>query len=267
MAPGSSLVWGLCLLIAISNHVVEPRGVSGNIRLVAMRNNQYWVSTTSPYAPRLNFFLAYQYCRNLGLQLLTFETQEEIEGLSAYLAQSYSGVRGEVIEYWTSGNTLGTDSSWIWMSTGEQLNSSFVNDNGLTQMHPQRLSANEQCLLMKTINPRRSVFIPESCHRSLPFICEQIRCISYYYPTEEFLGLVSPTFSNEFISGHRSDLSELSSETSEFSVINMSSSSTSTTSAADEQQDVKPNSTTSTSTTTTTTTAATTTQKPKVSKS
>lgn len=56
-----------------------------------MRNNQYWVSTTSPYAPRLNFFLAYQYCRNLGLQLLTFETQEEMDSLTSYLAQSYSG--------------------------------------------------------------------------------------------------------------------------------------------------------------------------------
>jgi len=53
-----------------------------------MRNNQYWFSTTSPYAPTLNFFLAYEYCRNLGLQLVTLETKEEIDAIALYLTST-----------------------------------------------------------------------------------------------------------------------------------------------------------------------------------
>lgn len=50
-----------------------------------MNGNQYWFSTSSPYAPTLNFHLAYQYCRTLGLQLAVLETTEEVETISAYL--------------------------------------------------------------------------------------------------------------------------------------------------------------------------------------
>lgn len=111
----------------------------------------------------------------------------------------------------------------------------------LLQFFIYRLQPNEQCLLMKAINSRRASFLPESCHRSLPFICEQIRCISYYYPTEEYLGIVSPTFSSEFSSGHRSDLNDFTQEASEFSTVVSSSSTTTTTTTQ-----AKPNATAST---------------------
>ena len=37
-----------------------------------------------------------------------------------------------VKDYWTSGNRLGAD-TWLWMSNGEQMNASFVVENGLQQ--------------------------------------------------------------------------------------------------------------------------------------
>ncbi len=35
-------------------------------------------------------------------------------------------------DYWTSGNRLGTD-AWLWMSNGEQMNTTFIAENGLQQ--------------------------------------------------------------------------------------------------------------------------------------
>lgn len=39
----------------------------------------------NPYSPELNYFLAYQYCRSLGLQLVSFETKEKADSITQYL--------------------------------------------------------------------------------------------------------------------------------------------------------------------------------------
>jgi hypothetical protein len=195
------------LLLATCFAAVYSRGISGSIKLVSMRGNQYWFSTSSPYAPQLNFYLAYQYCRNLGLQLLTLETMEEVESIAEYLTSAEGGEKG-LKEYWTSGNRLGTD-SWLWMSSGEQMNSSFILDYGLQGFRQTIVSPSSKlCLDMRVMSSRRTIFGPESCERSIPFICEQIRCLSYYYPTVEYPGSASPTPSSEYPNGQRSDVEE-----------------------------------------------------------
>lgn len=74
----------------------------------------------NPYSPELNFHLAYQYCRSLGLQLASFETKEKFETMTQYLKNAnYSKY-----DFWTSGNNLGTD-MYLWMSTGLPFNSTF----------------------------------------------------------------------------------------------------------------------------------------------
>lgn len=74
----------------------------------------------NPYSPELNYFLAYQYCRSLGLQLASFETQEKVESMSQYLQNAgYSKY-----DFWTSGNRLGTG-MFLWMSTGLPFNATF----------------------------------------------------------------------------------------------------------------------------------------------
>lgn len=81
---------------------------------------QYFVSRMNPYSPELNYFLAYQYCRSLGLQLASFETKEKVESMTQYLRNAgYSKY-----DFWTSGNRLGTG-MFLWMSTGLPFNATF----------------------------------------------------------------------------------------------------------------------------------------------
>lgn len=74
----------------------------------------------NPYSPELNYFLAYQYCRSLGLQLASFETQEKVESMTQYLKNAGFGK----YDFWTSGNRLGTG-MFLWMSTGLPFNATF----------------------------------------------------------------------------------------------------------------------------------------------
>lgn len=74
----------------------------------------------NPYSPELNYFLAYQYCRSLGLQLASFETKEKSDTMTQYLKNAgYTKY-----DFWTSGNKLGTD-MFLWMSTGLPFNTTF----------------------------------------------------------------------------------------------------------------------------------------------
>lgn len=164
-------------------YIVDSRGIAGNIKLVAMNGNQYWFSSSSPYAPNLNNALAYQYCRTLGLQLVVLETKEEVDTISAYLNSFEVGSIMNRNNYWTSGNRLGAN-SWLWMSSGEQLNGSFSEFPLLKQDGP--ISNSKNCLSMKSTVAKRAIFTPDECEKSLPFICEQVRCLYYNYPVTQF---------------------------------------------------------------------------------
>jgi len=210
------------LLLGLTIEYSTARGVAGNIKLISMKSNQYWFSTSSPYAPTLSFFLAYQYCRNLGLQLVTFETSEEVSSVAAYLTSTSDGSYA-ARDFWTSGNKLGGNDAWLWMSSGDQMNASFVVENGLHRQNVPTASP-RNCLSMRSMSSRRTVFTPEVCEKALPFICEQIRCLSYYYPSEEFpdtaiagpSGTRSPEFSNGLRSDRIDDKNETVSSTTEF---------------------------------------------------
>lgn len=74
----------------------------------------------NPYSPELNFYLAYQYCRSLGLQLASFETKEKADSITQYLKNAGY----DKYDFWTSGNRLGTH-MFLWMSTGLPFNATF----------------------------------------------------------------------------------------------------------------------------------------------
>ncbi|ODM99279.1 Perlucin [Orchesella cincta] len=176
------------LMASFLLYIVDSRaGIAGNIKLVAMNGNQYWFSSSSPYAPNLNSHLAYQYCRTLGLQLVVLETKEEVDTISAYLNSFEVGSIMNRNNYWTSGNRLGAN-SWLWMSSGEQLNgSSFSEFPLLKQADSGLISANSKnCLSMKSTVAKRAIFTPDECEKALPFICEQVRCLYYNYPVAQF---------------------------------------------------------------------------------
>lgn len=55
------------------------------ITTIQLDGVQYFVSRMNPYSPELNYFLAYQYCRSLGLQLTSFESKEKSDSITQYL--------------------------------------------------------------------------------------------------------------------------------------------------------------------------------------
>ncbi|XP_037032585.1 uncharacterized protein LOC119071702 isoform X1 [Bradysia coprophila] len=176
----------LCSVIAI---------VTGQrITTIQLDGVQYFVSRMNPYSPELNYFLAYQYCRSLGLQLASFETKEKVESMSQYLQNAgYSKY-----DFWTSGNRLGTG-MFLWMSTGLPFNATFdyfENSNDAVQAglldpidhnsntSPQRTARDSSsglekgCIILQAPGLR---WAPEDCSAVKDFICEQTRCYYYNY--------------------------------------------------------------------------------------
>ncbi|XP_055706130.1 uncharacterized protein LOC129803526 isoform X1 [Phlebotomus papatasi] len=163
------------------------------ITTIQLDGVQYFVSRMNPYSPELNYFLAYQYCRSLGLQLASFETKEKVESMTQYLQNAgYSKY-----DFWTSGNRLGTG-MFLWMSTGLPFNATFdyfenssdgvassleqVDHNQNTA--PQRTARDSSsglekgCVVMQAPSLH---WAPEDCSAVKDFICEQTRCYYYNY--------------------------------------------------------------------------------------
>lgn len=100
--------------------IVKNTIAGQRITTIQLDGIQYFVSRMNPYSPELNYFLAYQYCRSLGLQLASFETKEKADTMTQYLKNAgYTKY-----DFWTSGNKLGTD-MFLWMSTGLPFNVTF----------------------------------------------------------------------------------------------------------------------------------------------
>jgi hypothetical protein len=55
------------------------------ITTIQLDGVQYFISRMNPYSPELNYFLAYQYCRSIGLQLASFESKEKADSMTQYL--------------------------------------------------------------------------------------------------------------------------------------------------------------------------------------
>lgn len=63
--------------------------VSGQrITTIQLEGVQYFISRMNPYSPELNYFLAYQFCRSIGLQLASFETKEKSQAIMDYLTNA-----------------------------------------------------------------------------------------------------------------------------------------------------------------------------------
>ncbi|XP_065367136.1 uncharacterized protein LOC135959921 isoform X4 [Calliphora vicina] len=180
------------VLICLISLVVLSTGQ--RITTIHLDGVQYFISRMNPYSPELNYFLAYQYCRSLGLQLASFETKEKAESMTTYLKNAGYGN----YDFWTSGNRLGTG-MFLWMSTGLPFNATFdffentadaiqaglldpVDHNSNTS--PQRTArdsssgAEKGCVVLKQPTLK---WMPEDCSAVKDFICEQTRCYYYNY--------------------------------------------------------------------------------------
>lgn len=177
------------------------------ITTIQLDGVQYFISRMNPYSPELNYFLAYQYCRSIGLQLSSFESKEKADSMTQYLLNA--GYNGH--DYWTSGNRLGTD-MLIWMSSGLTFNATFdymrkVPSNDLdtstsgstgedsTETGPSssikpvsaRRARHRQgrddglkngCVALKAPDLEWDT---DDCEENKDFICEQTRCYYYNY--------------------------------------------------------------------------------------
>lgn len=140
------------------------------IHTVELGNSRYFVSNASPYSPQLNWFLAYQYCRTIGMELLSLERQEEVLALNTFFNQNNYWTS----DYWTSGNQLGS-AMWIWMSTGQPFNVTF---SYWPTAGPPLTKTQQAC-----VSTGAGTWTAQNCMDSKPFICEQTRCFYYNYVT------------------------------------------------------------------------------------
>ncbi|KAK9890474.1 hypothetical protein WA026_010557 [Henosepilachna vigintioctopunctata] len=161
------------------------------ITTIQLDGVQYFVSRMNPYSPELNSFLAYQYCRSLGLQLVSFETKEKADSITQYL----SNAGFNKYDFWTSGNRLGTN-MFLWMSTGLPFNATFnylkqteiedqITSNVPGSTSPQRTArgsddsgASSACVALKAPTFEWKI---DNCMSVKDFICEQTRCYYYNY--------------------------------------------------------------------------------------
>ncbi|XP_069685827.1 uncharacterized protein nw isoform X2 [Periplaneta americana] len=180
------------------------------ITTIQLDGVQYFISRMNPYSPELNYFLAYQYCRSIGLQLASFESREKADSMTQYLLNA--GYNGH--DYWTSGNRLGAD-MLIWMSSGVTFNATFdymrkapfyevensTSGEDATETDP---GTSEKPLVVESGRRARRAGLRQSregavktgcvalkapeldwdtddCGQLKDFICEQTRCYYYNY--------------------------------------------------------------------------------------
>jgi len=66
----------------------------------------------------LNWYEAYEKCRELNSELVTFETDQEFDAVTAFLTAN-----GSRLTYWTSGNDLAKTGSHRWFTNGQRISS------------------------------------------------------------------------------------------------------------------------------------------------
>ena len=77
------------------------------ITTIQLDGVQYFISRMNPYSPELNYFLAYQYCRSIGLQLASFESKEKADSMTQYLLNAG--------KYTTAAPEYGCTTNLIWL--------------------------------------------------------------------------------------------------------------------------------------------------------
>ncbi|KAF2359506.1 C-type lectin-like [Trinorchestia longiramus] len=145
------------------------RATGQRISTVDVGRSTYYISSQSPYNAPLSWYLAYQYCRTIGMELLTENTQEEAESLHSFL--SSNGYADQ--SFWTSGNQLGS-SQWLWMTSGLPYNTSF--SYWAVQQEPLATSSDDSCMLLQTGKWRTA-----SCTQPHHLICQLTRCFFFNY--------------------------------------------------------------------------------------
>ncbi|XP_050542008.1 uncharacterized protein LOC126905912 isoform X2 [Daktulosphaira vitifoliae] len=219
MTAGKRIGGALAVIAALSCYAAGQR-----ITTIQLDGTQYYISRMNPYSAELNYFLAYEYCRSIGLQLASFETLEKTSSITDFLKNAGY----HKFDYWTSGNRLGTD-MLIWMSTGLPFNTTFnlmkqQSANGgldtdemsvkpslpIARKKRGDSGSRDGCVALKA--PTMD-WVTADCTDLKDFICEQTRCYYYNYgsipvSSSQGFGIKSrPTINSLFSSSHREEYS------------------------------------------------------------
>ncbi|CAG0916376.1 unnamed protein product [Notodromas monacha] len=144
----------------------------------------YVFSHESPYLSQFNFFGAYQYCRSIGMSLISFETVEEVDTIAEYLRNSSDGSQynASLAKFWAGAGAnvyAGSTSTNNQLAGRQQLlqgagGGGGAGAGGVYSSQADGPYSNQDCMELAP-GPQ---FQPASCDRRLQYICESAQ---YFY--------------------------------------------------------------------------------------
>ncbi|XP_072392017.1 macrophage mannose receptor 1-like [Diabrotica undecimpunctata] len=124
--------------------------------LVKHGKYNYFVGTTFK-ATQLQ---ALRFCRNINMTLLDIESEAENEAVYKFIKDKNEGDN-----YWSSGSRIIDGKSWLWLSTGKEIE--YTNwDNGEPNTN------DDYCLSLRIDNRNKVFWRDDGCGAEKPFICK-----------------------------------------------------------------------------------------------
>ncbi|KAG5865880.1 hypothetical protein JTB14_034857 [Gonioctena quinquepunctata] len=136
---------------------VTGGNVSSPVPLFHYGNKSYYMGIYM----KLNFMQAKQFCDNIGMELLSIESEAENSRIYTEIREMNKGD-----EYWSSGSRLVDGKNWMWMTTGHGLEYSKWATG-------QPDSPVDQCLLLAHQKNVGLFWNDRDCNLQTWFICEK----------------------------------------------------------------------------------------------
>ncbi|XP_022234887.1 C-type lectin 37Da-like [Drosophila obscura] len=138
-------------LPGLSNITTEP--------FVKIGNGYYYIESTL----NKNWFDAFESCRRMSADLISFESLEEWDLINDYIVERK--INGA---YWTSGNDFAYQGKHVWHSTGEPVTLNIWNAGD-----PNNHGGNEHCdEFWYATNVKHNVLNDKQCSVQSHYICE-----------------------------------------------------------------------------------------------
>ncbi|KAH8336152.1 hypothetical protein KR074_004230, partial [Drosophila pseudoananassae] len=126
---------------------------------VRIGDNYYYIEPVN----KVNWFQAAGACRMMNAHLASVEDKAEMEALIKYMKAK--GFKNNDY-FWISGNDLGTEGAFYWLSNGRPM--TYAPWNGPKQM-PDNYGGNENCVHMFST---RELINDANCKIQMLYVCE-----------------------------------------------------------------------------------------------
>ncbi|XP_072392646.1 lectin subunit alpha-like [Diabrotica undecimpunctata] len=112
---------------------------------------------------KANFWAAFEFCALNRMKLVTLETQAENDAVLSIVEKHTTGRQ----VFWTSGNKLGDNNTWTWMTTGTEI---VFFDWGTGE--PDDVNGTEQCISITSKTYVSGSWNDINCSVQMGVICE-----------------------------------------------------------------------------------------------